>query len=763
MAISELMEWIPLFNSTPFGIEAACAGIGLVPGLRKLRGGEKPPMVQERTGFHLGIAPEIRSAGRYAASVARDSYRDWLAGESLQDDTAFKRRYFTIAVGGGNTIKNEYRALLRHHFRDIDWLDHVRFFFLEETCNEKNWESTRDALVENFIEPLARKLISTRGTRELTELLDLNRSASHRDITRRIVERMIYSIDLTEVEAASSASDRASALEAAEREARRYQGMLRKFLGPSMSFHLIISGIGKNGGLGAFAPYTPELRRKKPAVLSLDKPNGAISVAVNRGVLTAADRISLIIAGSLKLRALGRFEMDDSANFEQTVMETPIRMLRENQEIAEKVYIFADDRALLFEEGVFQYREDGHALEIKSEVREGDEPGGIHILLVHGFMGLYSYINLLIRLPSAWRVSALRRGTHAKTLPHQEVFPHYASALRKMLLRNWRAKRPTPICCHSMAGIISDHVLLSILDDYDDPLPEFDQLKQEDRRLVEALQIGGVIHIATWAPSDTNHITRNTEAIRANKEDRAAVDFSGPTEIYELDRDGKLALNEEHRSGMMSTPPVLEKIMKLRSTETLINGINVAIRFMAARVNLQKLLKQESAPYGQRLLGSRVLKKVSFYGVLKEINAAMHDPHEYQARHLKAVEAILKYDIPYLVIVHNDDFMVSANRHIQEHEYLLAARMKKEGVTREKSLKVPARLILLKGDEDKPTVDLVDPHFLILSHSHEGGGNARKVTAAMTTFVNENAARAAEEKRIKPLPSVEKWKEDNRR
>ena len=758
MTISHMLDWMPWLHSLPMGLEPWIACLGILPGLARRRGSEKHLLVQETAGFHLGISPEIRATGRHAAQVAADKYKAWLSGEDHPDDSDFKRRYFTIAVGGGNTVKNEYKALLKHHFHAIDWLSHVRFFFLEETCNADNWESTRTGLLTTFLEPLARKLIASKGTRELTETLDLSRGASREELVQRIVEVMTYPIDASNVERSIRRGDLEAALESARREARRYQSLLRKLLGPSMSFHLIISGFGRNGGIGAFPPYTPALKKKKPAVIVVENPSGAISVALNRGVLTAAETISLIVSGSLKLRALGRFEMEDSAAFEQTVMETPIRMLRESPDTAEKVYIFADDRALHFDEGAFQFEDKGKTVEIKSEVRDGDEEGGIHILLVHGFMGLYSYINLLIRLPSAWRVSALRRGKHAKTLPDAEVFPHYARTVRKMILKNWRAKRPTPICCHSFAGSISDHLLLSVLRDYDEPLPEFDQLKAEDRRLIEALQTAGVIHIATWAPSDLCHITPNIEKLRARKQTNRKGAFSSPKQIYDVTAEGRLTLNKSHREGLISTPAVLEKLMKVPGIEGFINGLNVGVRYLAKKVDVSKLLKHQEAPYGQRLLGDRVLNKVSFYGVLKEINAALYQPEEYQNRHIKALEALIKYDIPCLSIIHRDDLMVSANRHIQEHEHLLAARLKKEGVKRERDLAVPVSLVLLDRDENEPSDDLIDPHFLILSTTRGGGSNARKVTAAITSFVHINVARAIDAGRTPPLDSVEKWR-----
>ncbi len=763
MTISDVLGWVPLLDSAPTGIEHCCASLGLLPGLARKKAVEKPLLVQEEPGFHLGISPDIRATGRHAAQVARDKYESWLAAGESRGETAFKRQHFTIAVGGGNTVKNEYKALLKHHFDHIDWLEHIRFFFLEETCNEKDWQATRDSLVATFIVPLSRKLIAAQGSRDLAQKLGLRLNASKADITAKIVDLMTYPIDAREVEAAINSGNRNSALQAARREAGRYQRTVRRLLGPAMSFHLIISGFGRNGGIGALAPYTPELKTKTPAVMVVQNPSGAISIALNRGVFTAAESISLIVSGNLKLRALGRFEMEDAASFEQTVMETPIRMLRETRDIAQKVYIFADNQALLFDEGVFQYEEDGKTIEIKSELREGDEERGIHILLVHGFMGLYSYINLLIRLPSAWKVSALRRGKHAKTLPGAEVFPHYANTLRKMILRNWRSRRPTPICCHSFAGSISDHLLLSVLDDYGDELPDFEELKTEDRRLIEGLRAGGIIHIATWAPSDYRHITPNIDKLRARgKQGKAKPEVSSPKKIYQTTRDGKLELNEEHRNGLVSTPAALEKVIGLPGFEAVVNALNLGVRYLAQKLDLQRIMKQENAPYGQRLLSDRVLKKVSFYGVLKEVNAALHQPLEYQNRHLKALEAIAKYDIPCLVIIHKDDLMVSANRHAQEHEYLLAERLRKEGVRREQDLKVPVPLLLLDREENEPSDDLIDPHFLILSVTRGGGSNARKVTTAITAFVNENVARSIAAGTVQPLASVEKWHRDNK-
>ncbi len=101
--------------------------------------------------------------------------------------------------------------------------------------------------------------------------------------------------------------------------------------------------------------------------------------------------------------------------------------------------------------------------------------------------------------------------------------------------------------------------------------------------------------------------------------------------------------------------------------------------------------------------------------------------------------------------------MVSASRHSQEHDYLVAQRMKREGVKRERDLQVPVSLLLLERSEPEPSDEFVDPHFLILSTTKGGGSNARRVTAAITDFVNDNVARAIAAGEVGELASVGKW------
>jgi hypothetical protein len=194
----------------------------------------------------------------------------------------------------------------------------------------------------------------------------------------------------------------------------------------------------------------------------------------------------------------------------------------------------------------------------------------------------------------------------------------------------------------------------------------------------------------------------------------------------------------------------------------MVNGLNIVMRYLLNNKTVQQRMLNTNSPYVLRLVGNRLLKTASFYGLCKEINAAMHDPIEYQRRHLQALDIILAYDIPYLSIIHQDDFLVSARRHREEHNYLVAKRQKKEGVGREQDLKIPARYVLLRREQDELPIDPLNPHLMIMATSNEGNNIARQITAAMTRFVNENVARAMKQRTIKPLASVGKWARKNR-
>jgi hypothetical protein len=110
-----------------------------------------------------------------------------------------------------------------------------------------------------------------------------------------------------------------------------------------------------------------------------------------------------------------------------------------------------------------------------------------------------------------------------------------------------------------------------------------------------------------------------------------------------------------------------------------------------------------------------------------------------------------------MTLVHEDDFLVSAIRHRQEHEHLLRKRLYKEGVRSESQLKVPARFVLLRRGQGELKMDPLNPHLLLMATSSEGNIMARQVTAAMTRFVNETAYRAIKAGQVRPLDSVARW------
>ena len=718
-------------------------------------------LVQEEAGMHVSISADLPEAAQHAASILNDKYQAWQQRDRFAAWGLYKRTHFTVAVGGGNTVKAQYRAMVDSYHADIDWLQHVRFFFLEESSGESNWESAENSLIMNFIVPLATALIRSRGLLSMLDELDLASHADEDDVIDRMISLMVNPINLAEAKQALDRNQYARALRLARNEAERYQDDIQNKLGASMAFHYIISGIGKNGTLGAFAPYTPELQIKEPGTVVLKQGKKAFRVALNRGVLINGESISLIVSGNLKLRALGRFEMEETAEFEQTVMETPLRMLRESHDIAEKVYLFADQQSLHFDETVFEYAENGVSMRNKAETREGEEENGAHILLMHGFMGLFSFTSFLVRLPSAWTVSALHRGSHAKTLAEDAIFPHYARVLREAMLKIWREGRPVPIAGHSIAGVIIDHLLLSIVGDLDGPIPSYAKLTGENRQLVDALRSSGIIQLATWTPSDGPHAGESIKSLLSHVGQKTELDYSGFDKTYRLSAD-TLAPSDDAAVGDDDSLAKLGRFLDMRSAEPLVNSLNVVMRYLLNNKTVQQRMLNTNSPYVLRLVGNRLLKTASFYGLFKEVNAALHNPGEYQAIHLKALDIILAYDIPLLSIVHQDDFLVSAKRHKEEHEYLVSRRKKKEGVRREQDLQVPVRYIMLRREQDELPLDPLNPHLMIMATSSEGNKIARQITAGMTQFINENIARAVKKRRTRPLPSVTKWARENR-
>jgi 6-phosphogluconolactonase/glucosamine-6-phosphate isomerase/deaminase len=731
------------------------------PASRNRQASNRPQLMQEEAGFYLGIGNNLEETGQQAAATLMEKYTIWRAGGRQLAETDFKRRHFTIAVGGGNTVKAVYRALLQQHSRDINWIEEIRFFFLEESTGEENWGSAAESLISSFIHPLSAELIKRWGIKRLNQMLDTPYSLMEEDLSEYLIDTMIFRLNLSEVSKALLRKQAPLAGRLARLECNRYQALLRECLGEHMAFHLVVTGVGKDGELGAFSPYTPALAEKEPGLAILKQDNGATRIALNRGIITHGESIALIIAGSLKLKALGRFEMQESADFEQTVMETPVRMLREHRELAERVYVFADDTALHFDEGIFLFRDDGKLITTKSELREGNEENGIHIFLLHGFLGLYSYINFLIRLPGAWTVSALHRGKHAKKLAAEKIFPHYATALRKAIMQNWQSRRPTPVAFHSIAGVIADHLLLSLAANNEQELPAFDDLKKSDQMLVEALRSGGMIYLATWAPSDIVHIADTTGSLVSHLRNRGDLDYSGPAPVYSRGPDNKLVLNNPEQV-LQAQPSRLLKFARLPAVEQMINAFNRGMRFALDKRDLQQGLSQREIPYGLRVVGSRLLKKVSFYGLLKEICASLHDPLEYQRLHLRALDIIIKYDIPYLGVIHHDDFMVSANRHREEYDYLIQKRMKKDGVKRPQDCRVATKFLLLERECEELPADPLNPHLMLMSTSHEGDRLSRQVTAEITGFVKNNVSAAIADGKTPPLPSISKWRTEQK-
>lgn len=718
--------------------------------------------IQEDAGFYLNISDDLKQAGAQAAMALKAHYDLWKKEQLVHTGGSYRQNFFTIAVGGGNTVKSVYSALLEKHAHDIKWIQHVRFFFLEESTGENKWESSHKSLRENFILPLSDILIRKRGLSSLTRELDLAQPVDKKLVIDEIEARMVHGFDLVSVRKALRSGELDQAEKLVATETRRYQLDLEEKLGDGLALHHIISGIGKDGGIGAFASYNEALKVTTPGIAILNQASGAIRVALNRGVLVNADQIHLIISGSLKLRALGRFEMEDGDDFEHSVLETPIRMLRKNRKLAAKVHIFADDSALHFDEEVYSYRAKGESFRTKAEVREGLEEDSVHILLLHGFMGLYTYVNFLIRLPSAWTVSALRRGTSAKKMRTRDIFPHYAANLRNAILKNWKRGSPVPTGFHSIAGVISDHLLLAVAG-RDGPIPAFERLNKGDRNLIEALRCAGMIHMATWMPSDLTHYNSNTKNLKMHKKKGTPLDFGGPKEIYSIDADNRLQLTNFDNKSIKKSTRYLRVFLDLPGAETMVNFINIAIRSLMDRIDLYKRRASENTPYALRLMSARMIKKVSFYGLFKELVAALHDPKEYQLRHIRALDAIIEYDIPYLSIIHEDDCMVSANRHGEEHRYLLARRLEKEGVDKEDDLTIPVRFVLAERNEPggMPSEDTLNPHLMLMSTTREGEKLSRTVTSAITRFVNQNVHRATERGEIPALASVQKWVNDH--
>lgn len=273
---------------------------------------------------------------------------------------------------------------------------------------------------------------------------------------------------------------------------------------------------------------------------------------------------------------------------------------------------------------------------------------------------------------------------------------------------------------------------------------------------------GGIINLATWTPTDGVNTGKNVGNLISHLRHDTKLDYSGFKQVYTRNFEDQLQPHELTAPMDSDALARLGNFLKIPGAKYFVNAINAITRTLLKNKKVQQKMLNTNSPYVLRLIGGRLLKKISFYGMLKEVNAALHNPREYQARHLMALDIIAAYDIPTLSMVHADDFLVSATRHREEHEYLLAKRLKKEGVSKEQDLKVAARYILLEREQEELPVDLLNPHLLVMSTSNDGNRIIREITSAITTFVNQNVARAIESGQLEKLTSVDKWLKGNR-
>jgi hypothetical protein len=189
--------------------------------LRRTRA--EPALVQEEAGIHVGISADLPEAARHAAEIFHQKYQYWLSKGRFSAWGRYKRQHFTVAVGGGNTLKAQYQALVQEHHADIEWFKHVRIFLLEESSGEKSWESAENSLVINLIMPLAEKLLGTRGIRRIADDLGLQAPVDMDDIIDHMISAMVNPINLAESKKALDNNNRALATRLARREAERYQ------------------------------------------------------------------------------------------------------------------------------------------------------------------------------------------------------------------------------------------------------------------------------------------------------------------------------------------------------------------------------------------------------------------------------------------------------------------------------------------------------------------------------------------------------------
>ena len=186
----------------------------------RTRASQLPTLVQEEAGIHVGISRDLDGAARHCADVMFKQYRSWRRRDRHAAWGQYKRRYFTIAVGGGNTVKAVYSAWLNEHHSDIDWLKHVRFFLLEETSGEPGREGVENSLVINFIVPLAHKLIKHKSKNVVARSLGLESPVDADDVIEAMIATMINPLRLGPVKAALERGQQRQARQLASAEAR---------------------------------------------------------------------------------------------------------------------------------------------------------------------------------------------------------------------------------------------------------------------------------------------------------------------------------------------------------------------------------------------------------------------------------------------------------------------------------------------------------------------------------------------------------------
>lgn len=73
----------------------------------------------------------------------------------------------------------------------------------------------------------------------------------------------------------------------------------------------------------------------------------------------------------------------------------------------------------------------------------------------------------------------------------------------------------------------------------------------------------------------------------------------------------------------------LDRFLRRPISRHLINAINTGVRKLLRNEKIQHKLLNTERSYVWRLLNGRILRRISYYGVIKEMSAAMHHPVKY--------------------------------------------------------------------------------------------------------------------------------------